>query len=100
MSTGLNGFNRCHARPSAEVLLAGTLALMSGYGRQADDAVRELMARKIVINLTQLVDHPQLSERLRCTLGQLQRSWQAQLGNPCLHAAQSALCHGAPEVVQ
>ena len=70
-----------HELPSLEAVLAGTLALMTGYGQalQADHdpAQRLRMSRKIVDNLALLVDHPRLSLGFRQVLLGLQDRWQA-----------------------
>lgn len=107
MRTAGGGVNRCGQQPSAEVMLAGTLSLMTGYGRQADGGVRTLMARRIVSNLSFLAEHPQLSVRLRGTLSHLRRHWQWHLGGltcepaaPAPAPAQRPLWHDAHEVVQ
>lgn len=102
MRTVVDEMGRCGKPPSAEALLAGTLTLMTGYGRQADGGVRALMARRIVSNLSFLVDHPHLSARLRSTLTHLRRCWQMHLGGLTCDSATTArpLWHDTHEVIQ
>jgi hypothetical protein len=70
-----------HELPSIEAVLAGTLALMTGYSQALQAALepqhRLLMGAKITGNLALLVDHPQLSLGFRQVLLGLQRRWQA-----------------------
>ena len=57
--------------------MAGTLALMTGYAQAPGECPhRGLMARKIVSNLFFLAGHPQLSDPMRATLGNLRTRWQ------------------------
>lgn len=90
--------------PSVEALLAGTLALLTGYAQSAPDcAHRPLMARKVVSNLFFLAAHPQLSAPMQTLLGNLRTRWQLEVEKdaPTLHAsAPRALWHGTPEAVQ
>jgi hypothetical protein len=66
--------------PSLDALVAGTLALMTGYAQAPEEgAHRPLMARKLVSNLFFLSEHPQLSPPMRCLLARLRTRWQAQL---------------------
>lgn len=90
--------------PSVEALLAGTLALLTGYAQSAPDcAHRPLMARKVVSNLFFLAAHPQLSAPMQTLLGNLRTRWQLEVEKavPAQHAsAPRALWHGAPEAMQ
>lgn len=66
--------------PTLDALVAGTLALMTGYAHApAEGAHRPLMARKLVSNLFFLSEHPQLSPPMRCLLARLRTRWQTQL---------------------
>lgn len=66
--------------PSMDALMAGTLALMTGYAQAADTCThRPLMARKLVSNLFFLANHPQVSPAMRCMLGNLRTRWQLTL---------------------
>lgn len=65
--------------PSAEAMLAGTLALMTGYVQQQDDGIKQLMAKKVVSNLFFLTHHPYLSEAFRQMLTQLRERWQSSV---------------------
>jgi len=68
-----------HLLPPIEALLAGTLALMTGYSQylqaEANPSHRIRMGEKIAHNLAVLADHPLLSTGCRCVLGQLQQRW-------------------------
>lgn len=70
-----------HELPSIEAVLAGTLALMTGYSQalqaEHDPAQRLRMGEKIGTNLSLLVDHPLLSLGFRQVLLGLQGRWQA-----------------------
>lgn len=70
-----------HELPSVEAVLAGTLALMTGYSQslQADlpPQNRLPMSRKIGENLALLADHPALTETFQRVLLGLQARWQA-----------------------
>lgn len=62
--------------PSAEALVAGTMALMTGYAQAPERCPhRPLMAKKIVSNLFFLATHPALSEPLRATMSNLRTRW-------------------------
>lgn len=62
--------------PSVDALMAGTLALMTGYAQApADGAHRPLMGKKLVSNLFFLAQHPQVSPAMRCMLGNLRTRW-------------------------
>lgn len=74
--------------PAAEALLAGTLALMTGYAEHrppapptpgeppVDCAGRHLLAAKVASNLFFLSEHPLLSPAFRSTLWRLRAHWQ------------------------
>lgn len=70
-----------HELPGIEAVLAGTLALMTGYSQalQAELAPqhRVKMGLRIGDNLSLLVDHPQLSLGFRQVLLGLQGRWHA-----------------------
>lgn len=66
-----------YTMPCAEAMLAGTLALMTGYAQHQDAGVRSLMARKVVSNLFFLSGHPHLSDAFRTMLVNLRGRWQA-----------------------
>ncbi|MBS3996997.1 MAG: hypothetical protein KGZ67_06610 [Hydrogenophaga sp.] len=66
--------------PSAEALIAGTLALMTGYAQT--DALctrRVLLARKLVCNLGSLAQHPQMSAPMQSVLSRLQSHWLTEI---------------------
>jgi hypothetical protein len=65
--------------PTAEALLAGTLALMTGCVQGADEH-RGLMSAKIASNLAQLSEHTALSCEMRRMLARLQTRWQTSGG--------------------
>jgi len=90
--------------PSVEALMAGTLALLTGYAQSAPDCVhRPLMAKKVISNLFFLSGHPQLSAPMQTMLANLRTRWQLELEKdaPALSPGVPRwLWHGAPEVVQ
>jgi hypothetical protein len=65
--------------PTAEALLAGTLALMTGCAQGADEH-RGVMSAKIASNLAQLSEHAALSSEMRRMLARLQTRWQTPGG--------------------
>jgi hypothetical protein len=68
--------------PSVEALLAGTLALMTGYAQSAGECPhRPRMAGKLVANLCQLSRHPQLSTPMQAMLANLRTRWQLEVEN-------------------
>jgi hypothetical protein len=74
-----------HELPSVEAVLAGTLALMTGYSQalqaELDPQGRIAMGEKVGSNLGLLLDHPQLSLGFRQVLFGLQQRWIAM--NTC-----------------
>ena len=78
-----------HDLPCIEAVLAGTLALMTGYGQalqaELDPAQRLGIGRKVVENLELLGHHPQLSPGFRQVLSGLHRRWLAM--SLCTEAA-------------
>jgi hypothetical protein len=66
---------------SAEALLAGTLALMTGHAEATDAGERRLMAQRISGNLLQLAEHPLLSPHFRMALSALMAHWEALLAH-------------------
>jgi hypothetical protein len=69
-----------YTMPSVEALLAGTLALMTGYAQSARECPhRPLMAGKLVSNLLYLSAHPQLSPPMQTMLSNLRTRWQLEL---------------------
>lgn len=81
MATSTHAEIEEHELPSIEAVLAGTLALMTGYSQalQAELHPRQrlLMGEKIGVNLALLGQHPQLSAGFRQVLIGLQDRWQA-----------------------
>lgn len=91
--------------PSLEALIAGTLALMTGYAQSPEESGhRPLMAHKLVLQLHTLSQHAGLSAPLRQMLAGLQLRWQAQVNAvaPAALAGQSPapLWHTAPSQIQ
>jgi hypothetical protein len=84
-----------HELPSVEAVLAGTLALMTGYSQalqaELDPQGRVAMGEKIGDNLGLLLDHPQLSLGFRQVLFGLQQRWLAM--SECTRSA--ARCSGS-----
>ena len=70
-----------HELHSVEAVLAGTLALMTGYSQalqaELDPQGRIGMGEKVASNLGLLLDHPQLSLGFRQVLFGLQQRWVA-----------------------
>ena len=68
-----------HELPSVEAVLAGTLALMTGYSQALQAELhpehRLLMGAKIGRQLALLTEHPLLSENFRRILAGLQQRW-------------------------
>lgn len=87
-----------HELPSIEAVLAGTLALMTGYSQalqaELDPQHRVKMGLKIGDNLSLLVDHPQLSLGFRQVLLGLQGRWHA-MSECTAQAAQDCDCAAA-----
>lgn len=73
-----------HELPQVEAVLAGTLALMTGYSQsllaEMHPEHRVLMGRKIGNNLALLADHPLLSAAFQTMLCGLQRRWSQMAG--------------------
>lgn len=92
--------------PSVEALLAGTLALMTGYAQSTCDcAHRPLMARKLVSNLLCLSAHPQLSPAMQTMLANLRTRWQLEMEHHAPEAADTEIAptplwHPVPARVQ
>lgn len=90
-----------HELPAAEAVLAGTLALMTGYSQalQAElhPAQRLLMGAKIGRNLALLAEHPQCSPVFQRMLAGLQRRW-ALMGDCTVQSAPDPASLGTPTV--
>lgn len=91
--------------PSMEALLAGTLALMTGYAQSARDCPhRAAMARKLVSNLLYLSAHPQLSPPMQIMVANLRTRWQLELEKTAEAVASplrpTSLWHPIPTNVQ
>lgn len=85
--------------PALEAVLAGTLALMTGYGQalQADvnPGHRLAMGAKVAHNLGLLAGHPQLSDNFRTVLARLGRHWQGMTCCTCDAACAADAAAGA-----
>lgn len=66
-----------YVMPCAEAMLAGTLALMTGYAQSAQAQHAGLMARKIVSNLFFLSRHPTLSPEFRRVVERMHGAWSS-----------------------
>jgi hypothetical protein len=91
--------------PCVEGLLAGTLALMTGYSQKsagsASDTYAPLMAQKIASNLQVLKTHPCLSLPFATVLANLERLWADLARAPkTLHARGTSMWHGVAASVQ
>ena len=98
-----------YSLPCAEALLAGTLALMTGYVQACCDSHRDAMGRKITANLQILADAEGFTPHFRTVVWSLQGRWAQQgagqgadAANAALSAAEQrrALWLAAPETVQ
>jgi|GEM_PF-1352147 len=87
-----------HELPSIEAVLAGTLALMTGYSQalqaELDPAQRLRMGAKIGDNLALLMDHPMLSLGFRQVMCGLRGRWQAM--SECTAQAAHDCAFGSP----
>lgn len=90
--------------PSMDALMAGTLALMTGYAQaDPDGGHRSLMARKLVSQLFFLAGHPQVSPSMRCVLTNLRTHWQTEVDRSAATQglpAPTPLWHPVPEQLQ
>jgi hypothetical protein len=98
--------------PSAEALLAGTLALMTGVIERAALAQpltahgqSLMMSAKVRANLSRLTEHPHLSAPFRATLARLQAHWErlalpAAAEVPAVAEPDRRLWHRSPEQLQ
>ena len=98
-----------YSLPRAEALLAGTLALMTGYVQACCDSHREAMGHKIVTNLQLLGQADVFTPHFRTMLRNLQSRWVKQCGAAPAEPVAAALSVAeqrralwlpAPEVVQ
>jgi hypothetical protein len=94
-----------YTMPSMEALLAGTMALMTGYAQSARECPhRPLMAGKLVSNLLSLSAHPQLSLPMQTMLANLRTRWQLELertaGATATDLTPTPLWHSVPASVQ
>jgi len=93
--------NEEHELPTVEAVLAGTLALMTGYSQallaELHPEHRVLMGRKIGNNLALLAEHPQLSTPFQTMLCGLQRRWAQMAG--CTAEAAPA-CHATDRIAE
>lgn len=95
--------NEEYTLPGTEVLLAGTLALMTGHVQVCCSTHREAMVGKIVSNLATLSADPMLSPGFKTLLWSLRGRWLNQTpADPLapLPATERHLWHMSPEVVQ
>lgn len=67
--------------PSAEAMLAGTLALMTGHAESGCGHHKGLMAKKVVSNLFFLSGHPALNPHFRQVVQRMHAHW-ARIVNP------------------
>ena len=90
--------------PTVEALMAGTLALLTGYAQsEPGSAQRPPMAVKLVSNLWALAQHPDLSDPMRAMLGNLRIRWQMELDRHQPSGSvlrPTPLWHTAPQGVQ
>ena len=98
-----------YSLPCAEALLAGTLALMTGYVQACCDSHRDAMGRKIAANLQMLAGAQGFTPHFRAVVWSLQGRWDQQCkarqdvaASAAMVAAEQrrVLWHIAPEAVQ
>lgn len=92
-----------YGMPSAEALLASTLALMTGHAQACCDGHREVMAGKTAASLLVLSQHPRMSPGFRELALRLQDRWavKASSQNDAFSPnVPRALWHTTPEVIQ
>jgi hypothetical protein len=82
-----------HHMPAVEALLAGTLALMTGYSQflqaSVNPAHRVCMGEKITRQLAYLAEHDGLSVDCRSVLRQLHERWSVMTGCTLVAASDS-----------
>ena len=83
-----------YSLPCAEALLAGTLALMTGYVQACCDSHRDAMGRKIAANLQMLADAQGFTPHFRTVVWSLQGRWDQQCKARQDVAASSASAQG------
>lgn len=91
-----------YSLPCAEALMAGTLALMTGFA-QADAAQRDALRGKIVANLQSLSGFATLTPHFRTMLANLRERWMCPWGGaePVQVAERERrLWHAAPDTLQ
>ena len=110
-----------YALPCAEAVMAGTLALMTGYARCGCAVHRQMMAEKAAANLLALAENSQLSSQLtggfKAIVFKLHSQWLELVeaerrvltyssvdavaqSNMSLAEQSRALWHKTPEVIQ
>ena len=76
-----------HDLPAVEAVLAGTLALMTGYGQALQAEVhpeqRLMMGVKIARNLALLGEHPLLTDAFHTVVQRLAQRWQLMTACTC-----------------
>lgn len=95
--------NEEYTLPSTEVLLAATLALMTGHVQARCGTHREAIVWKIVSNLASLSADPMLSPGFKTLLWSLRARWLNQTPTDSLAplpATERHLWHTGAEIVQ
>ena len=83
--------------PSADALLAGTLALMTGHAESACDRHKGLMSKKIVSNLFFLAEHPTLNPHFRRVVQRMHGHWVRLVDPSCTAQAQGVESPQTPQ---
>lgn len=86
--------------PEVEAMMAGTLALMTGYAQARCPVQRRLMMGRIVSNIALLGEHPRLSAPFRCAVGKLRCHWELMLEGGSEAPDPARLQHPAPAALQ
>lgn len=77
-------------RPSAEALVAGTLALMTGHAQDCCAPHQLMMSSKVAGHLRELAMHPDLSSGFQAMAAKLQILWEELLRDALTRAHPAA----------
>ena len=112
MEEDTNTASEEYQMPSLEAMLAGTLALMTGFAEAVNPQQRTLMSQKIFCNLGVLSQHPLVSPGFQAMVWNLRLHWLAQGSDTAKHTQTAgeeprsatelarALWHTTPEKLQ
>jgi len=86
--------------PAVEAVLAGTLALMTGYAQARCAVQRRAMVARIASNLALLGNRRHLSTQFRCAVSRLRSHWELMLEAAGEAHGPERLRHVAPATPQ